>query len=118
MIYITHRLTEVFQIATHVAIMRDGVITLKGRVSEFTREMLVKGLLPPDCKEAERQEAEEINYTGREPVFELKDFSGYGFRDINFKIYPGEILGVAGVVGAGRTELAVTVFGKDKVLSG
>ncbi|WP_097004799.1 sugar ABC transporter ATP-binding protein [Lacrimispora amygdalina] len=117
-IYITHRLTEVFQIATHVAIMRDGVITLNGKISEFTREMLVKGLLPDDCKEAERQEAEELDYTGLMPVFELKNFSGYGFWDISLKIYPGEVLGVAGVVGAGRTELAVTVFGKDKVLSG
>lgn len=51
MIYITHRLTEVFEIATHVAIMRDGVVTLSGPVSEFTREMLVKGLLPPDAQE-------------------------------------------------------------------
>ncbi|MGC6176729.1 sugar ABC transporter ATP-binding protein [Lacrimispora sp. 38-1] len=118
MIYITHRLTEVFQIATHVAIMRDGVITLKGKITEFTREMLVKGLLPADCKEAERQEAEELDYSGLAPVFELKNYSGYGFRDISLNVYPGEILGVAGVVGAGRTELAVTVFGKDKVLSG
>ncbi|MDW2798176.1 sugar ABC transporter ATP-binding protein [Clostridium boliviensis] len=118
MIYITHRLTEVFQIATHVAIMRDGVITLNGKISEFTREMLVKGLLPDDCKEAKRQETEELNYTGLKPVFELKNFSGYGFWDISLNVYPGEVLGVAGVVGAGRTELAVTVFGKDKVLSG
>lgn len=118
MIYITHRLTEVFQIATHVAIMRDGVITLKGKITEFTRDMLVKGLLPPDCEEARRQEVQGVDYTGAEPVFELIDFSGYGFEDINMKIYPGEILGVAGVVGAGRTELALTVFGRDKTLSG
>ena len=52
-IYITHRLAEVFQIATHVAIMRDGIITLKGRVADFTREMLVKGLLPPNMDESE-----------------------------------------------------------------
>ena len=52
------------------------------------------------------------------PVFELKNFSGYGFEDISLKVYPGEILGVAGVVGAGRTELAVTIFGKDKVRGG
>ncbi len=49
---------------------------------------------------------------------ETKKFSGYGFTDINLEVYPGEILGLAGVVGAGRTEFAVTVFGKDIVRSG
>ncbi len=49
-IYITHRLTEVFEISTSVAIMRDGVITLSGQVGEFTKEALVKGLLPPVMK--------------------------------------------------------------------
>lgn len=46
MIYITHRLTEVFEIATDVAIMRDGLITLSGPVQNFTKEMLIQGLLP------------------------------------------------------------------------
>lgn len=50
-IYITHRLTEVFEISTSVAIMRDGVITLSGGVGEFTKEALVKGLLPPNREE-------------------------------------------------------------------
>lgn len=121
-IYITHRLAEVFQIATHVAIMRDGVITLRGKVSDFTREMLVKGLLPPNMDESEMKESggsgKELDYKDLKPVFELQDYSGYGFDNINLKIYPGEILGVAGVVGAGRTELATTIFGRDKVLGG
>lgn len=120
-IYITHRLAEVFQIATHVAIMRDGVITLKGCVSDFTRDMLVKGLLPPNMDEADLKDEGDAagpDYGGLCPVFELQGYSGYGFEDINLKVYPGEILGVAGVVGAGRTELATTIFGKDKVIKG
>lgn len=121
-IYITHRLAEVFKIATHVAIMRDGVITLTGKADEFTREMLVKGLLPPDVGDDCAKEAEgcreTIDYTRMNPVFELKDYSGYGFENVNLEIFPGEILGVAGVVGAGRTELATTIFGREKVLGG
>ena len=50
MIYITHRLTEVFEIATDVAIMRDGLITLSGPVQNFTKEMLIQGLLPTDVE--------------------------------------------------------------------
>ena len=121
-IYITHRLAEVFEIATHVAIMRDGVITIQGPISGFVREDLVKGLLPPDSdtEAAQKERSTEVrpvDYTAA-PVLELKDFSGYGFSGINMKVYPGEILGVAGVVGAGRTEMATTIFGMDKVLGG
>lgn len=120
-IYITHRLTEVFEISTSVAIMRDGVITLSGQVSEFTKEALVRGLLTANSeseKEAGEETAHAIDYKNQKPVLEIKNFSGYGFNDISLELYPGEILGVAGVVGAGRTELATTIFGRDKVLGG
>lgn len=120
-IYITHRLTEVFEISTSVAIMRDGIITLSGSVSEFTKEALVRGLLPANSekeKEESVESAKEIDYKNQQPILEIENFSGYGFNDISLKLYPGEILGVAGVVGAGRTELATTIFGRDKVLGG
>ena len=102
-IYITHRLAEVFELATH-----------------FTREMLVKGLLPPNMDEVEQKEGctVTIDYKNLKPVFELQKFSGYGFSNIDLKVDPGEIRGVAGVVGAGRTELATTIFGRDKALGG
>ena len=119
-IYITHRLTEVFEIATHVLIMRDGVVTLSGPVGEFTKEMLVQGLLPPDTESKEQQSREykPIDYAGLKPVMEVEKLSGYGFSEVSFKLYPGEILGIAGVVGAGRTELVSTIFGRDKILDG
>ena len=116
-IYITHRLNEVFEIATTVAIMRDGVITLDGPVSNFTRDDLVCGLLPTDSCQRKTQTVSKVDYS-KPPVFELRNFSGYGFTDISLKVYPGEILGLAGVVGAGRTEMAMTIFGRDKVLGG
>ncbi len=116
-IYITHRLNEVFEIATTVAIMRDGVVTLSGPVSDFTKDDLVKGLLPLDMTVQKVNTDSSVDYS-KPPVLELSHFSGYGFTDISLKVYPGEILGVAGVVGAGRTEMAMTIFGKDKVLGG
>ena len=119
-IYITHRLTEVFEIATDVAIMRDGLITLEGPVANFTKEMLIQGLLPKDAEGQQQGEKayEPVKYADLKPVLEVKDFSGYGFKDITFNLYPGEILGIAGVVGAGRTELISTIFGRDKTLGG
>ncbi len=122
MIYITHRLSEVFDIATDVAIMRDGLITLSGPVANFTKEMLIAGLLPPDAQSQCAGDAcriyEPVRYESLKPVMQVKNFSGYGFSDITFDLYPGEILGIAGVVGAGRTELISTIFGRDKTLGG
>ena len=120
MIYITHRLNEVFEIATEVAIMRDGVITLKGPVENFNREMLIQGLLPNDAsvQSISSKAYEPIQYSKLKPVMSVKGLTGYGFSNITFDLYPGEILGIAGVVGAGRTELISTIFGRDKTLGG
>lgn len=119
-IYITHRLNEVFEIATDVAIMRDGQITLQGPVQNFTREMLIRGLLPSDAEVRALEHPEERGEKIRrdKPVLQVQHLSGYGFSDISFDLYPGEILGIAGVVGAGRTELISTIFGRDRVLGG
>ncbi|MEG0268688.1 MAG: sugar ABC transporter ATP-binding protein [Clostridia bacterium] len=119
-IYITHRLTEVFQIADQVLIMRDGIITLSGPIGNFDRAALVQGLLPADgsCAINMHESAQPVDYVHTEPTLVIDDFSGYGFSNISLKVYPGEILGLAGVVGAGRTELATTIFGRDAVKGG
>lgn len=118
-IYITHRLTEVFQIADQVLIMRDGVITLNGPVTDFTRDMLVAGLLPPNADVRDAANAcVAQDLTGKDPLLVVENLTGYGFNDVSLQVYPGEILGLAGVVGAGRTELATTIFGRDVVKSG
>ena len=120
MIYITHRLNEVFEIATSVAIMRDGLITLEGPVQNFTKEMLIAGLLPSDAQTQRQGERAyvPVRYGELEPVLRVRGLTGYGFSDITFDLYPGEILGIAGVVGAGRTELISTIFGRDRTLAG
>ena len=103
MIYITHRLNEVFEIATHVAIMRDGLITLEGPVEKFTKEMLIAGLLPSDAQAQKQGENayRPVRYGELTPVMQVRNLSGYGFSD-----------------GAGRTELISTIFGRDKTLAG
>lgn len=119
-IYITHRLAEVFELATSVAILRDGIVAMQGNIKDFTREDLVRGLLPPDASNIRSDTAaaaRAIDYDA-DPVLELQGFSGYGFKDVNLKVYPGEIVGMAGVVGAGRTEMATTIFGMEKPLGG
>ena len=109
-LYITHRLNEVFQIATDIIIMRDGKVSLSGKTQEFTNDMLIQALLPDGTDLESMKKMKNIR--------EIENLSGNGFKDISLKVYPGEILGLAGVVGAGRTELAETIFGKDEVHSG
>jgi AI-2 transport system ATP-binding protein len=121
-IYITHRLEEVFEIATKIVIMRDGRVTLSGPVSDFDNAALVKALTPDEQVLEKIQEKADIKVTksaitGKE-VLRIDKLSGNGFADLEFGLHSGEILGLAGVVGAGRTEFANTVFGRDEVLSG
>ncbi len=122
--YITHRLSEVFQITNKVVVMCDGKITLSGKTEDFTKEMLVNALL--NNKKDRCYEKLNFGALGKDKIIELeknkilevKNYSGYGFTDLNFSAYSGEILGIAGVIGAGRTEFATTLFGMDKVLKG
>ncbi|MBI9104565.1 MAG: sugar ABC transporter ATP-binding protein [Spirochaetales bacterium] len=125
MFYITHRLKEVFEIATNVVVLKDGRITSSGHVSDFTEELLIKGLLSDEdekLKKESRQEeklpAERLSTADNPVVLEIKDFCGYGFNNINLQVKKNEVLGLAGVVGSGRTELAETVFGLSKSTSG
>lgn len=77
MIYITHRLTEVFEIATDVAIMRDGLITLSGPVQDFTKEMLIQGLLPTDVEVSQsgHRAYQPVDYENTKPVLQVRNFS-------------------------------------------
>ncbi|MBB6444037.1 sugar ABC transporter ATP-binding protein [Bacillus benzoevorans] len=119
-IYITHRLDEVFQISTHAAILRDGKVTLKGKIEEFTKEILIKGLLPPDSKRdgIETVAKKYANRRKEEPVLQVQNITGDGFKNISFDLFKGEVVGLAGLVGSGRTEIAEAIYGMNKVKSG
>ncbi|MEH7305979.1 sugar ABC transporter ATP-binding protein, partial [Neobacillus drentensis] len=128
--YITHRLTEIFELAHSVAVLRDGVISTNGAVKEFTYDKLLEGLMPEQSRSASesvvRLEASELNVKGPNssteksniPILAVRDLTGHRFQNITFDLYPGEILGIAGVVGAGRTELASSIFGLEPWESG
>lgn len=116
-LYITHRLNEVFQISDKILILRDGKISLTGPTENFTEQDLIKGLLPENYELQTKRVKDDTRVEGK-AIFEVKNYCGNGFKDISFEIKGGEILGLAGVVGAGRTELAETIFGRDEVLEG
>ncbi len=111
-IFISHHLPEIFRIADRVTVLRDGAYQGTWPVSEVTEEFLIGRMVGRDIgdifKERER-------YAGAPaPVLEVEGLgrSG-GFEDVSFTIHAGEILGFAGLVGAGRTEVARSLFGLE-----
>lgn len=117
MIYITHRFPEIFEIANKVAILQDGMIVSQGDVCDYTYDMLMEGLLPKGYKQ--KGKIEVVQETARtKKILEVIDINGHAFENISFTVHAGEIVGVAGIVGSGRTELAEAVFGLKTIKSG
>ena len=113
-LYISHRLEEVFQISDRISIMRDGHYIKTVNTKDTSRKELIKLMVGRDIGDEypKRQTRPE-----EEVVLEVKDLCGQGDENVSFKLHKGEVLGVAGLVGAGRTEMAKMIYGylkKDK----
>ena len=110
-IYISHKLDEIFDFCDIVSIMRDGHVIDTKPVSEFTRgEMIAKMI----GRSIENEYPERSRCTG-ETIMEVRSINTQKLHDISFKLKKGEILGLVGLVGAGRTEIIRAIFGADKV---
>ena len=123
--YITHRFSEIFTLADSVAVLRDGVISVQGPISQFTYEKLLAGLVPENTSSVKTSDDEASipsslgkGQLSSKPALQVSGLYSNRFQDISFRLYPGEILGVAGVVGAGRTELAEAIFGIEPLKRG
>jgi ribose transport system ATP-binding protein len=106
-IYISHRLDELFAVADAVTVMRDGQFVKTLETSHTSRQELISLMVGRELKETYPERSRQAGKT----VFELRGVSGNGVRDISFTLGEGEILGMAGLVGAGRTELAKVIVG-------
>lgn len=113
-IYISHRLDEIFRIADRVSVLRDGQYVVTKDVKDTNREELVRYMVGRTLKET----YPEHQCTSNEVVMSLDKVSGNGVKDISFELRRGEILGLGGLIGAGRTELAEILFGYCPMQSG
>lgn len=116
-IYITHKLKEIFQIADRVTVLRDGkaVATQSIQSPECTEERLISEMVGRELTTL-FPERQENGASPEEVALRVKNLSTYPseppqLEDINFEVRRGEILGIAGLMGAGRTELISTIFG-------
>jgi ribose transport system ATP-binding protein len=116
-IYISHRMDEVYRIADRITILRDGRRLLTEKVADVTPEQIVEGIVG---KKIEGLRYRDRGHDGGEaPLLEARNLNaGERVRDVSFSLRPGEILGLAGLMGSGRTELARVLFGIDKLESG
>ncbi|MDX9972316.1 MAG: sugar ABC transporter ATP-binding protein [FCB group bacterium] len=114
-IYISHHLSEVFEIADRVTVMRDGRKIGTRDIDEVTPQLLVQMMVGKTIDEFYTQRRARIG----EPVFRASGLTRYGFfHDVSFELRAGEILGLAGLSGAGRTELARSLCGLDPLHDG
>ena len=115
-VHISHRLEELKQISDRITVMRDGKFVETLNTQEATVEKIISLMVGRTIF----QEAPHIPNTQKQPiVLEVKNLNNGRFvQDVSFKLHKGEILGFAGLVGAGRTEVLRTIFGADKLISG
>ena len=107
-IYISHRISEVFQIADRVTVFKDGKVVGTSNVSEIDRPSLVRMMIGRSLSETFPKRTDRIG----EEILRIEGLCvGDRLRNIDLTVHAGEIVGISGLVGAGRTELAQTIFG-------
>lgn len=115
MVYISHRMEELFRISNRVTILRDGVSIATRETSKTTKDELIELMVGRRLSEL----FSKTQVAPGKPVLEVHDLcAGPKVRHVSFQVRAGEILGVAGIVGAGRTELMRAVCGIDPIESG
>jgi len=113
-IYISHRLEEITGIADDVTILRDGRVVHCGQMAELDIQKIVRYMVGRELTDFFPPRKTIVGKV----VAEVKNLSSQKIQDINFNVRAGEIVGVAGLVGAGRTEVARAIFGVDKKTTG
>ncbi len=106
-VYISHRLKEIFEICDDITVLRDGKFIGECRVAESNEDSLIEMMVGRKLEE----QYPRISVQSGETCLEVKGLTGSGVHDISFNLKRGEILGVSGLMGAGRTELMKILYG-------
>lgn len=116
LVFVSHKLEEALQVAQDVTILRNGERIISGPAADFDRRSISHYMTGRDIDESRVVNAPMYD---RDPVLSVRDLSLAGaFQDVTFDLYPGEILGVSGLLGSGRSEIAEALFGVLQADSG
>ena len=114
-IYITHKIDEIFKIANEVTVLRDGKLISNRDINDTSEEILIQDMVGRKVE----QKFERPNKSFDKVLMNIKNISTKSkLKDISFDLYKGEILGFFGLMGAGRTELAKAIYGYDNISNG
>ncbi|MGE4318746.1 MAG: sugar ABC transporter ATP-binding protein [Deferribacterales bacterium] len=113
-VYISHKLSEVFDVCDRAAILRDGTFVTSQPVSELTEESIIQLMVGRPIHD--RYPAS--GAPGTDVVFQAQGLTNHRVKDVSFSVKRGEILGVAGLMGSGRSEVAKSIFGAMPLDSG
>ncbi|MEL4377564.1 autoinducer 2 ABC transporter ATP-binding protein LsrA [Brucella cytisi] len=116
--FISHKLREIREICGTISVLRDGVIVLSGALDSYSDAEIIEVMSRVQIAKNSTQRTSRKASQLEQPRLSVSGLSGEGFRDINLDVRAGEILGLAGVVGAGRTEFAETLFGLRRQTAG
>lgn len=110
-IYISHKLDEIFDFCDIVTVMRDGNVIDTKPKTEFTRDELITKMVGRSIENEYPERSRQVGDT----LLEVKNLNTRKLHDVSFRVRKGEILGLVGLVGAGRTEIVRALFGADRV---
>ncbi|GGC48237.1 sugar ABC transporter ATP-binding protein [Chelatococcus reniformis] len=114
-IYISHALEESLQIADHITVLRDGRLVASAPASELTRASLIQHMVGRDVAQTLYGKARPARHVRREKVLTVENVTmGMTVKNMSFSVYAGEVVGIAGLIGSGRTEIAKIIFGALK----
>ena len=115
-IYVSHRLEEIFEIADRVTVLRDGKVIDTLNVKDVDKKTLVRLMVGREVSEYMQHTA---NYSTEEVALKVENLTSDGvFENVSFELKRGEILGISGLVGSKRTDVVRAIFGADKFTSG
>ncbi|MFN3318537.1 MAG: sugar ABC transporter ATP-binding protein [Allorhizobium sp.] len=113
-VYISHRMEEVFELADRVSVLRDGTHVGTRLIGETNDAELISLMINRSIEQIYHKEKLPIGAT----ILEAKGLSGPGFSDVSLSVRSGEIVGLYGLIGAGRSEFALGLYGRHKLTAG
>ena len=113
-VYISHRMEEVFELASRVSVLRDGTLVGTRNIAETNDAELVRMMINRSIEQIYHKD----QFTFGPAIVETRNLSGKGFEDVSVTVRSGEIVGLYGLIGAGRSEFVMSLYGREKKTAG